>query len=138
MPSWGSKSFTEQVMSQQSQSSSDQQLQATGNQRPTFQDPRKGSGGRRPKALKYMHVRAYGLLHSQLEDHTPSSRHVRNHARAHVELLGGHGQAATGHLLAGRVHPTPSGWRKIEEYRARVTAKSWPSRWPKVVVKGLT
>ena len=52
-----------------------------------------------------------------------------------LRLLAPHGVAD---LLAGRVHPTPSGWRKIEEYRARVTAKSWPSRWPKVVVKGLT
>jgi hypothetical protein len=41
-------------------------------------------------------------------------------------------------LLAGRVRPTPNGQRKIEEYRARVAAKNWPARWPRVQVEGLT
>ena len=38
-------------------------------------------------------------------------------------------------LLAGRIRPTPSGRRKIEEYRARVAQKAWPVRWPKVYVE---
>jgi hypothetical protein len=52
-----------------------------------------------------------------------------------LRLLAPHGVAD---LLAGRVRPTPSGRRKPAEYHARVTAKAWPSRWPKVVVEGLT
>lgn len=66
---------------------------------------------------------------------TPTAVAVTMDDDGTLRLLAPHGVAD---LLAGRVHPTPSGWRKIEEYRARVTAKSWPSRWPKVVVKGLT
>jgi hypothetical protein len=40
-------------------------------------------------------------------------------------------------LLTGRVRPTPNGQRKIEEYRARVAAKDWPARWPRIQVERL-
>ncbi|MFN4275646.1 MAG: nucleotidyltransferase family protein [Ferrovibrio sp.] len=66
---------------------------------------------------------------------TPTAVAITMEDDGALRLLAPHGVAD---LLAGRVRPTPSGQRKPAEYRARVTAKAWPSRWPKVVVEGLT
>ena len=44
-----------------------QRLQATGNKLATFQDPRKGAGGRRPKALKSGHRALQGEGHCRSE-----------------------------------------------------------------------
>lgn len=66
---------------------------------------------------------------------TPTAVAVTMGADGALQLLAPHGVAD---LLAGRVRPTPSGQRRIADYRARVMAKDWPSRWPKIVVEGLT
>uniref|UniRef100_UPI0026017FED nucleotidyltransferase family protein n=1 Tax=Ferrovibrio sp. TaxID=1917215 RepID=UPI0026017FED len=66
---------------------------------------------------------------------TPTAVAVTMDDDGGLRLLAPHGVAD---LLAGRVRPTPSGERRIADYRARVMAKDWPSRWPKIVVEGLT
>lgn len=53
----------------------------------------------------------------------------------HLRMLAPHG---VDDLLAGRVKPTPSGWRRISEYRLRVQSKNWTSRWPCITIEGLT
>ncbi len=65
---------------------------------------------------------------------TPTAVGIGLNADDSLRLLAPHG---VGDLLAGRVRPTPNGQRKIEEYRARVAAKNWPARWPRVQVEGL-
>lgn len=65
---------------------------------------------------------------------TPTAVGIGLTADDSLYLLAPHGVAD---LLAGRVRPTPNGQRKIDEYRARVAAKNWPARWPRVTVEGL-
>ncbi len=66
---------------------------------------------------------------------TPTAVGIGMAADDSLYLLAPHGVSD---LLAGRVRPTPNGQRKIDEYRARVAAKNWPARWPRIQVEGLT
>lgn len=40
-------------------------------------------------------------------------------------------------LMAMTVRPTAAGQAKIDQYRARMTAKNWPAIWPGVTVQAL-
>lgn len=66
---------------------------------------------------------------------TPTAVGVGRNADETLRILAPHG---VDDLLAGRVKPTPSGWRRISEYRLRVQSKNWTSRWPCITIEGLT
>lgn len=66
---------------------------------------------------------------------TPTAVCIRLEADDTLTLMAPHGVAD---LLAGRIRPTPSGLRRIADYRDRIAAKRWPQRWPLITVEGLT
>ena len=64
---------------------------------------------------------------------TPTAVGVRLVARD-IQILAPHG---LDDLFACRVRPTATDDRNMGFYRARMAAKNWPARWPKVKVLGL-
>lgn len=87
-----------------------------------------------------MHVRNGDAAYRDTADaighwlETPTAVAVTLAADGRLRLIAPHG---AGDLLAGRVRPTPSGRRKIGEYRARVTEKSWTAHWPRLRIEEL-
>lgn len=88
-----------------------------------------------------MHIENREAAYQNTEDaighwlETPTAVGIGMNDDESLRLLAPHG---LDDLVAGRVRPTPNGWRKIEEYRLRVASKNWPARWPRVSVEGLT
>jgi uncharacterized protein len=63
---------------------------------------------------------------------TPTCVAVRLEPDETVTVLAPHG---LGDLFGLRVRPTPNGRDKLEAYRARIRAKNWPARWPRVKIE---
>lgn len=65
---------------------------------------------------------------------TPTSVAVRLEPDDKLTVMAPHGLRDLWEL---RVRPTPSGLRRLDEYRTRMKIKNWPATWPKVRVEGL-
>ncbi len=65
---------------------------------------------------------------------TPTAVAVRLETDGRLTVMAPHG---LDDLWAMRTRPTPSGRRRHAEYAARMKAKDWPGRWPRVRVMGV-
>ena len=65
---------------------------------------------------------------------TPTAVAVRLQANDGLSVLAPFGLED---LMAMSVRPTAAGLAKMDQYRARMTAKNWPATWPRVTVEGL-
>ena len=87
-----------------------------------------------------MHLRNEDPPYRSTEDalrhwlETPTAVAVRLEPDDRLTLLAPHG---LDDLWAMRCRPTASGLRRQNEYSARMRAKDWPGRWPRVQVLGL-
>jgi uncharacterized protein len=88
-----------------------------------------------------MHIRNHDAPYRDTADaighwlETPTAIAISMAHDDSLRLIAPHG---VDDLLAGRVRPTPSGRRKIEEYRARVAQKAWTTRWPRLHIEEMT
>lgn len=87
-----------------------------------------------------MHVRngdagyrsTYDAMRYWLE--VPTCVAVRLTEHDKIEIIAPYGLNG---LIDMVVRPTPRGFEKIEQYRARMRAKRWPETWPRVILTNL-